>query len=188
MISVIPNSKKVLFIISDLERKHKLITYVSLLFLTISTYFLRTENEDMKVKYASMEERNINLKRNMVLYNRNYEEFPLPVWQKVKRGDKFIIQYVNPVYVTFFGKDFSFDKYQIIGKDNFDLFPKRLAQMYYENDIAVSVFGERLESIEEFEDSSGKRVKLKAVKWRDVKDSKDTLVYGMVKEILPVKD
>lgn len=188
MISVIPNSRKILFTISNLERKHKLITYVSLLFLTISTYFLRTENEDMKIKYASIQERNNNLKRNMVLFNRNYENLPLPIWQKVKRGNKFIIQYINPVYVNFFGHDFNFDKYEIIGKDNFELFPKRIAQMYYENDIAVSVFGERLESIEDFEDGSGKKVKLKVVKWRDIKDNKDTLVYGMVKEILPVKN
>ena len=35
--------------------------------------------------------------------NSNYEKFPLPVWQKVKRGDEFIIQYINPEYVTKFG-------------------------------------------------------------------------------------
>ena len=53
-------SKKILFSISNLEKKHKIITYASLLFLTVSTYFLRTENQNIKVNYATLQERNIN--------------------------------------------------------------------------------------------------------------------------------
>lgn len=186
MFSLTSNSKKILFKISNLEKKHKLITYVSLLFLTISTYFLRTENEEIKVKFASIEERNLNLKKNMILFNKNYEGFPLPVWQKVKRGNEFIIQYINPIYTKFFGHDFKYDKYEIIGRNNFELFPKKMAQMYYENDVAVAVFGKRLESTEAFVDGTGKTLKLDVVKWRDIRD-KDTLVYGMVKEIIVPK-
>lgn len=180
-------SKSLLFRVSNLEKKHKIITYASLLFLTISTYFLRTENQNIKINYATLEERNINLKHNMVIFNRNYENFPLPIWQKVKRGEQFITQYINPEYVKKFGHIFNNDQYALIGKNNFAKFPKKIAQLYYENDVAVSITGKKRECIEEGLDRNGNTIKLKVLKWRDIKDNKDTLIYIMVKEILPFK-
>lgn len=180
-------SKKVLFTLSKLEKKHKIITYGSLLFLTLSTYFLRTENQDIKIDYAMLEERNTNLKQNMIIFNRNYENFPLPVWQKVKRGKEFIMQYVNPEYVNQFGHLWNNDQYASIGKNNFELFPKHIAKSYYENDIVVSITGNERESIEEAISKNGNSIQLKVIKWREIKDNKDTLVYGMMKEILSLK-
>ncbi len=180
-------SRQILFSVSNLEKKHKVITYASLLFLTVSTYFLRTENQNVKIELATLQERNLNLKKNMVIFNRNYEDFPLSVWQKVKRGDEFIIQYINPQYLKDFGHFFNNDQYEIIGKNNFEQFPKKIAQMYYENDITVSITGNELESIEEATDKNGNKIKLKVLKWRDIKENKDTLIYGMVKEIIPLK-
>lgn len=75
-----------------------------------------------------------------------------------------------------------------MGKNNFQLFPKSIAQIYYENDVAVSVLGSKLESIERFKDKSGKSLDLKVVKWRDINDNKDTLVYGMIKEFIKPED
>jgi hypothetical protein len=180
-------SKEILFTVSNLEKKHKIITYASLLFLTISTYFLRTENQDIKINYATLEERNVNLKQNMIIFNRNYEGFPLPVWQKVKRGNEFILQYINPSYLTFLEKGRTTNAYDLIGKNNFELFPKKMAQMYYENDVAVAVTGKKLETIDEFIDTDGNTIELKVIKWRSIKDNKDTLIYGMVKEMVQKK-
>lgn len=180
-------SRKVLLKVANLEKKHKIITYASLLFLTASTYFLRTENQNVKIKYATLQERSKGLKENMVIFNRNYEGFPLPVWQKVKRGNQFIIQYVNPSYVDDFGHLFSYDTYAHIGKNNFDLFDKKHAQEYYEKDLAVAVSGQELNSVDEFINKEGKVAFFKVVKWRQIKNNKDTLVYGMVKEFIKEK-
>jgi hypothetical protein len=180
-------SKQLLTTVSDLEKKHKIITYLSLLFLTVSTYFLRTENQDIKIDYATLQERNISLQNNMIIFNRSYENFPLPVWQKVKRGNQFIIQYVNPKFMEFFGHTVNNDLYNVIGKNNFEIFPKNIAQIYYENDIAVSITGDDQESIEKFIDKDGVTKNLRVMKWRSIRDNKDTLVYGMVKEIIGKK-
>lgn len=181
------NSRKLLFAVSNIERKHKVITYASLLFLTISTYFLRTENQRVKVDYAIVKERNLNLKQNMVIFNRSYEEFPLPVWQKVKRGNEFIMQYTNPAFVKEFGHFFNNDQYLVIGKNNFELWPKKSAQIFYENDIAVSITGTDLTTNEEFVDKSGAPINAHVLKWRSIRDNKDTLVYGMVQRITKIK-
>jgi hypothetical protein len=180
-------SKDILFTVSNLEKKHKIITYASLLFLTVSAYFLRTENQNIKINFAALQERNINLKQNMIIFNRNYEGFPLPIWQKVKRGNEFIFQYINPEYVTKLGHIFNNDQYALMGKNNFALFPKKIAQLYYENDVAVSITGKKRESIEESIDKDGNIIQLKVLKWRSIKENKDTLIYGMVKEIITLK-
>lgn len=179
---------KIFFTFSNLEKKHKIITYFSLLFLTVSTYFLRTENRNVKGNYQVLKERSSNLEQNMVLFNRNYEGFPLPVWQKIKRGNEFIMQYVNPEFVNIFGKNFNKDEYAFIGKNNFELFSEDIAEIYYKNDIDVSINGNELECDEETLDVNGNLLKLKVIKWRKIKDNKDTLVYGMVKEIIPFKN
>lgn len=182
------NSRKILFTVSNLERKHKVITYASLLFLTISTYFLRDENQKVKIDFAILKERNLNLKQNMIIFNRSYESFPLPVWQKVKRGDKFIIQYINPAYVKEFGHTFNNDQYAVIGKTNFDLWPKGMAQMFYESDVAVSVTGKKLEVVQNFIYKENNALKLDIVQWRSIRDNKDTLIYGMIKRVIPLKE
>jgi hypothetical protein len=179
-------SKQILFIFSDLEKKHKIITYASLLFLTISTYFLRSENENVKIESATLKEKNIGLIQNLIIFNRSYEGFPLPIWQKVKRGDKFIMNYINPEFLKMVGHDFNNNEYEIMGKNDFELFPQNIAQLYYENDIAVSITGEDLNVVENIIDKDGNIRKAKVIKWRYIKDNKDTLIYGMVKEFLPL--
>jgi hypothetical protein len=179
-------SKQILFIFSDLEKKHKIITYASLLFLTISTYFLRSENENVKIESATLKEKNIGLIQNLIIFNRSYEGFPLPIWQKVKRGDKFIMNYINPEFLKMIGHDFNNNEYEIMGKNDFELFPQNIAQLYYENDIAVSITGEDLNVVENIIDKDGNIRKAKVIKWRYIKDNKDTLIYGMVKEFLPL--
>tara|TARA_B110000902_G_scaffold61043_1_gene71933 strand:- start:2403 stop:3002 length:600 start_codon:yes stop_codon:yes gene_type:complete len=179
-------SKQILFIFSDIEKKHKIITYASLLFLTISTYFLRSENENVKIESATLKEKNIGLIQNLIIFNRTYEGFPLPIWQKVKRGDKFIMNYINPEFLKMIGHDFDNNEYEIMGKNDFELFPQNIAQLYYENDIAVSITGEDLNVVENIIDKDGNIRKAKVIKWRYIKDNKDTLIYGMVKEFLPL--
>lgn len=181
-------SRNFLFIVSNLEKKHKVITYVSLLFLTVSTYFLRTENQKVKIDFATLKERNESLTRNMVIFNRNYENFPQPVWQKIKQGNEFIMKYVNPEYVNRIGHLFNYDKYEQIGKNNFENFGPSYGQKYQENDMSVSITGKELETIEETTDKDGKLIYIKSIKWRDINDNKDTLVYGMIKEFIMPED
>ena len=42
-------------------------------------------------------------------------------------------------------------------------------------------------TIDEFIDTDGNTIELKVIKWRSIKDNKDTLIYGMVKEMVQKK-
>ena len=159
----------------SLERKFKIFTYFGLIFLTFKTWNINQDynalNDNyiqLKVEFAKLETFNASLVSNMIIYNRNYEEFPLPVWQKVKRGDEFIIQYINPQYVSDFGHIFNDDQYALV-------------------DLKVANTGIVVDTTEYSLDEKGLPIKLRVLKWRDIKEKKDTLIYGMVKEILKNK-
>ena len=167
-----------------IERKYKIIGRSSLLVLFIITAQLRKSRYEDIETIANLKNEIIALKKNVITYNRNFDEFPFPIWQKKKVGNDFIGQYFNPAYVKKFGHTFNNDVYNIIGKNNFELgFPKEMAQTFKNNDIAVSVFGRELRTVEVYKDTLGNPRKIKVIKWR-VKRDKDTLVYGMVYEFL----
>ena len=54
--------------------------------------------------------------------------------------------------------------------------------------MSVSITGKELETIEETIDKDGKLIYVKSIKWRDINDNKDTLVYGMIKEFIMPED
>lgn len=180
-------SKNFLVVVSNLEKKHKVITYASLLFLTVSTYFLRTENQRIKIDFDSIKERNKNLKNNMVIFNRNYENFPFPVWQKIKKGDEFIMQYINKEYIKRFGHLFNYDPFAQIGKNNYELYPVELADRYHKDDLLVAQSQDNIEVVDNTLDKNGKPLYAKTIKWREIKE-RDTLIYGIVKEFIPAPD
>jgi hypothetical protein len=180
----------------DLEKRFKIFTYAGLIFLSIKTYnisakydVLSEKHTELKVSFASLEQFNASLVANMVIYNRTFEDFPLPVWGKVKRNGRFPLQYLNKEYENIFGHHFNYDRYTIFGKNNFEILTDnpKIAQQYYENDVVVSITGKPLESIEYSKDSLGRLMTLRVLKWRSIKDNKDTIVYGMVKDIIKLK-
>ena len=85
-----------------------------------------------------------------------------------------------------FGHNYNNSQYEIIGKSDFELFSKKIAQLNYENDVAVSITGKTLNVFENIIDKDENIRKVKVVKWRSIKDNKDTLIYGMIKEVLPL--
>ncbi|MDD7913461.1 hypothetical protein [Polaribacter ponticola] len=181
---IITKSRKILFSVSNLEKRHKVITYSSLIILTVIGYFLRTENKIVNIESAILTEKNFHLRGDMVVFNRSYENLPIPVWQKVKRGNRFVLQYVNPNYVNNFGHLINNNQFEVIGKSNFEAFTGNIAQSYYESDVAVAITGKTLESFHASVDKDGKLIKIKVLKWREIRDNKDTLVFGIIKEIL----
>lgn len=182
-----PYFKKVVFI----QKKYKLISNASLLFLVLTGVFLRSENKEIYKILNDTQKELIKtkgevkfLKANVISYNRSLENFPFPIWQKKKVGGQFVMQYLNTKYVDVFGHIFNYNIYNVIGKNNFQLgYPKKVAQNYYENDIAVSIIGNSLRTVEPYIDSLRLKKRIKVVKWRELR-GKDTLVNGMVYEFL----
>lgn len=170
--------------ISFIEVKYKIISRLSLLVLFFITAQLRESRLKDVETIANLKSEILALKKNIINFNLGFEAMPFPVWQKKKNGDEFVLQYVNPLYVKTFGFAFNYDRYSIIGNNNFELgYPLKVAQRYYENDVAVAVFGNVLDTKELFIDENGVHWILKVKKWRELY-KQDTLVNGLIYEVL----
>ena len=161
------------------SKKYRLFTYIPIIVLTLSTYNLRTKNEGLVSRIARLETINEALVSNMILYNRNFETFPMPIFQKLKRGDDFIVQYFNPAYVVLMGHNFGYDRYRYIGKTDYEYHPKVIADTYRNYDISVAFTGMPLKMQVSIKDSLGKSKRVDVMKWRHIREN-DTLVYGMI--------
>ena len=90
----------------------------------------------IEIAFARISEKQKAFINTVILYNRTYKKVPIPIWQKVKRGDRFVIQYVNPKYEEVFGDVFGNDVRNIIGSDNFELgYTYERAKRYYDTDM-----------------------------------------------------
>lgn len=176
--------------VTKFEKRYKLIGRISLCLLFVSNYYLRKNDKEqnlellnVKIKYAKLEKENLALKVDLVTYNRTYETFPFPIWQKKKTAKGFVLQYINPEYEKVFGGAFDYNRYRVLGKNNFQLgYPEDIAKHYFDNDMQVSLTGNILKIKEPFKSDSDIDFVLDVVKWREIRD-KDTLVNGMVTDI-----
>jgi hypothetical protein len=64
------------------------------------------------------------------------------------------------------------------------MFGEKYAQAYYEKDLVVAITGNELNSIDEIFDKDGNKAFVKVLKWREINNDKDTIIYGMVKEFI----
>ena len=164
----------------------RMLTYLTLSWLTFSNFSLQAEVRELQAKNEQLTKvfteaivENESLKGDMILFNRSFETFPIPTWQKVKRGDEFIMQYANPAYVLTYGHEFNYNRFAYIGKTDFDIHPVQIAKKYYKWDKIVALSGEPIFASETATDTLGNIFSIRVLKWREI-DRKDTLVYGMV--------
>ena len=168
-------AKKQFSVLRRLVLKYKILSYATLFFLTLSNLHLRSENNqlalaisDLQVVVKSLEKDNLNVKDNMIIYNRDYEDFPLEYWEKAMIDKKFVAQYFNPKYVQSFGHHFDYDRFKYIGFTDFDIYSKPIAERYFQVDSLVAKNGVPIKTNEFYLDKKGRKKKLRVIKWRKV--------------------
>jgi hypothetical protein len=141
---------------------------------------LRNEVTELKVEIQAVRSENAQLIADMVYFNRSFEDFPWPVWQKLKRGDDFVVQYVNKAYHKAYLSPRGYDRYHYMGRTDFDIYDKKTARQFYARDLQIALDGSSKRFKESIIDMDiEKRIDLDVIKWRII-ERKDTLVYGMV--------
>ncbi|AXG71970.1 hypothetical protein KORDIASMS9_04228 [Kordia sp. SMS9] len=175
----IQQKKKWHLLLLDVCKKYRLFTYIPIVFLSISSFSLRNKNEVLVKRVVRLETVNEALVSNMILYNRRFETFPMPVFQKLKRSNQFIAQYFNPAYVNLLGHNFEYNRYKYIGKTDYDYYPKRVADLYYNFDVSVAFTGFPMKIKVTIKDSSNTNLNVEVMKWRQIREE-DTLIYGMI--------
>lgn len=132
---------------------------------------LKKTNRELKLAYDALLD-------NMVLYNRSFEDFPLPVANKVKRGLNFYSNYYNIEYEREYFLKNNTNRYENVGRTDFNNAPFHIAKVWYDNDLEVALTGEKKVYSEPFLDSLNRMGRRKYFKWRKLREL-DTLVYMM---------
>tara|TARA_R110002049_G_scaffold4063_3_gene29320 strand:- start:1834 stop:2445 length:612 start_codon:yes stop_codon:yes gene_type:complete len=139
----------------------------------IKVYNLLIENRDLKAA-------NQELLNNMVLFNRSFEDFSLPIWNKVKRGYFFYSNYFNPAYEEKYFTPKGLNRYENLGKTNYNVTDVDCATICHANDMEVALSGNAKSYTEPLiHHEDGTKYYVKVFKWRTIQNNKDTLVYGM---------
>ncbi|MFC0605908.1 hypothetical protein [Winogradskyella pulchriflava] len=167
--------------IKRLFHKYKtLLTYSGLAFLTVSNFYLRKDVLSLEVELQAIKSENKALIADMVYFNRSFEDFPLPVWQKVKRDGQFVMQYVNKAYYQKYLEPRGYSRYDYMGSTDFDIYDYKTASLFYARDLTLALDGDWKRFDESILDvQTYNRLKLDVIKWRII-ERKDTLIYGMV--------
>jgi PAS domain S-box-containing protein len=97
------------------------------------------------------------LRHSEALHRSLVESLPVAVWRKDLEG-RFI--FVNRQFLIIVGKP----PEEILGKTDFDLYPRELAQRYRENDAQVHRTGETFEANEEFVTPTGVKNYIQVIK------------------------
>jgi len=140
--------------------------------------YLNTVSIILNKKTVELEFINKSLLDKMIMHNRSFEDFPLPLWNKVKRGNKFYSNYYNLVYEKEVFHPFGTNRYQNLGRTNFDNAPYPIASEWAKNDMYIAINGGRKIFLEPQLDKNKKKIYKNNLKWRILKE-KDTLIYGM---------
>ena len=171
-------------------------------FLIVQMHFMKMDVRDLSIenielhkttalfekKVVELESVNKSLLDNMVMYNRSFEDFPWYVWNKVKRGYNFYSNYYNLVYEEDIFFPFGTNRYQNLGRTNFQNAPLFIASVWHKNDMYVAMNGGHNVFLEPQLDTNGKVIYQNNLKWR-IKREKDTLIYGMqIPKIIQVDD
>ncbi|MAX71787.1 MAG: hypothetical protein CMC76_11945 [Flavobacteriaceae bacterium] len=172
--------RKIVAIKRFFNRYKTVLTYFGLITLTISNIFLRRDVIELELELQNIKNENQSLIADMVYFNRSFEDFPLPVWQKVKRDGKFVMQYVNKAYYERYLIPRGLDRYDYMGSTDFDIYDYKTATIFYARDLSLAIDGDWKRFDESILDAeTSERIKLDVFKWRII-ERKDTLIYGMV--------
>lgn len=177
--------------LAEIQKNYQLISLVVTGFLVYQNNFTKSLNVELKIKNERLvaaknliEQENQNLKENVVYNYQDYENSPIDTWIKkavrVNGKIRFIGNYFNKVYEKNWGHVFNNDRFNLIGKNNFELgYPKDVAKQSWLNDSIVYATGKPLRKIEHAPDKDGNILYFDIIKYRDIR-RKDTLIVGKI--------
>ncbi|HEX3799517.1 MAG TPA: SpoIIE family protein phosphatase [Verrucomicrobiae bacterium] len=98
-----------------------------------------------------------NLRQSEALYHSLVETLPQNIFRKDKEGH---FTFVNQLFCAALKKPAS----EIIGRTDFDLFPRELAEKYQKDDLAVMEQNKNFETVEEHQPPEGEKIYVQVVK------------------------
>lgn len=141
---------------------------------------LTQEQTELKLEIKDLKEEKAQLLNSITAYNAYFNDFPWPIWIKIKRGDKFYMYWYNDAYYEWYLKPKGLSRFAYYGKTDFDIYNNDTATIFFVRDMQLSLDGGSARVDERIiNDDSLDSVNLDVLKWRKINRT-DTLLIGQV--------
>lgn len=171
---------------------------LTLVFLTVTNVLLRyevssaaeevlkvtQEQTELKLEIKDLKDEKAQLLNSITAYNAYFNDFPWPIWIKIKRGNQFFMYWYNDAYYDWYLKPKGLTRFSYYGKTDFDIYNNATATVFFVRDMQLSLDGGSARVDEQIiNDDSLNNIELDVLKWRKINRS-DTLLIG---QIIPPK-
>lgn len=156
----------------------KIAPILTMLFLSYQVFVERGWRRDAEKKEALAHESEFFWKQRVNGLYRDWDDAVYYVWEKLKSRDRFIMLNVNLPYARKLLWPMGLREVDYMGRTDFDIFEREIAQSYYKEDSIVAITGDTLYSLTYGQLKSGRRMAILSIKWRDIRRLKDTIVRG----------
>ena len=116
---------------------------------------------------------------------KDFENFHLPVWKKVKSGGFYVLVYLNKAHERQFLGGLS--RYDLMGKTMYLVAESWVADIYQKHDEMASKSKEPIYVDEPFVMKNGTIIWLEVIKWRNWENTDAIEIWGIVTRIKAVK-
>lgn len=141
---------------------------------------LTQDQTELKLEIKDLKEEKAQLLNSITAYNTYFNDFPWPIWIKIKRGDKFYMYWYNDAYYEWYLKPKGLSRFAYYGKTDFDIYNKATATIFFVRDMQLSLDGGSARIDERIiNDDTLLNMNLDVLKWRKINRS-DTLLIGQV--------
>lgn len=123
---------------------------------------IETELANLRLSNAELSTENLMLKNTITLLSSSNDDLPFPKWVK---NSNFVMLKANKLYEKVFLEPQGLSLINYIGKTDYEVYPKHLADEYRENDLEVFNTGEVYTGVEDVV-AFGKHEKWFIIKYR----------------------
>lgn len=112
---------------------------LSVILLTVQITYERSWRREAELQYAKVDAENSFIRGVISMRNSDFQNFPRPWWEKIKKGNDWRLLDLNRKYEI----DYKFLKSESLGKSNEEFFGEEVGKLYSSGDLAVWLTPER---------------------------------------------
>lgn len=167
--------------------KRKVLLYVSIISLTCQLFLERGWRRDAEMEMHIESKKALMFESQAKSLRKTYSDIPASLFEKLKRGDRFIMLNTNDYYGQQFTSKLGYDKYDYLGEQDAEIQDPKAAEDYNREDLEVTVTGERKWFKGVFIDKRKDTLRIATFKARRIEINNDTILIGLVFDLEKMK-
>lgn len=152
---------------------------VTTVLLLVQVFSLKTDIRKLEKENLELTKVNSSIIVNQIARSKLIDKIPKSIWYKVKKGNRYIFQLCNKHYENKWLKPKGYSRYDYYGYTDFQIYGFYAAKKFQYGDSLTANSSKPMELNESFTDDFGNDYDINVIKWREITEEQDTIVWGM---------